>query len=201
MATIESRAHRPRKMLILWLGLIALCLSATVALSDVSAQTTAKPAAKGKAAQGKKVQVAKSAAITPEMKYNLDAINLFRAGLKDPKVRPLALDIDLSNFAFAGSQELMSDHIFHKHFTDAGQLLFTIYGFRIFAGENQGPSFGQPRAASVNVQIDQILKAMIAEGPNGGHYQNMANPIFTRVGIGLVVDGNGALYLTNDFSG
>jgi uncharacterized protein YkwD len=40
---------------------------------------------------------------------------------------------------------------------------------------------------------------MIDEGPGGGHHDNMLNPKFRRVGIGLVIDGN-ELYLTNDFS-
>lgn len=40
---------------------------------------------------------------------------------------------------------------------------------------------------------------MFAEGPGGGHYENMMATRFTRVGIGLVTV-NGQLYLTNDFS-
>jgi hypothetical protein len=41
---------------------------------------------------------------------------------------------------------------------------------------------------------------MFAEGPGGGHYDNMTDPAFARVGIGLVLDGTGRLYFTNDFS-
>jgi len=40
---------------------------------------------------------------------------------------------------------------------------------------------------------------MMDEGPGGGHYDNMMNPRFRRIGIGLVYAG-GRLYMTNDFS-
>jgi uncharacterized protein YkwD len=41
---------------------------------------------------------------------------------------------------------------------------------------------------------------MMREGPRGGHYANMMSPKATRIGIGLVEDADGKLYLTNDFS-
>jgi hypothetical protein len=44
-----------------------------------------------------------------------------------------------------------------------------------------------------------MLKMMMDEGPGGGHYDNMMNPRFRRVGIGLF-DSGGKLYMTNDFS-
>ena len=50
-------------------------------------------------------------------------------------------------------------------------------------------------------QIDQILASMMAEGPSGGHYGNLMNPKMTRLGVGLIEDGEGKLYFTNDFSG
>ncbi len=48
-------------------------------------------------------------------------------------------------------------------------------------------------------QIDVMLKLMMDEGPGGGHHDNMMNPKFRRVGVGLV-DVGGRLYMTNDFS-
>jgi len=53
------------------------------------------------------------------------------------------------------------------------------------------------------MQIADIQKAMFDEGPGPGaahgHYMNMMNPLFRKVGIGLVMV-NSELYLTNDFS-
>jgi hypothetical protein len=114
----------------------------------------------------------------------------------------LVMDAQLNDFAIEGSFELMANHVPHGHFNDAAAAgtLFTSDGFSGSAAENQGDPFGWPPAPSVPQQIDQILAAMWAEGPGGGHYDNMANPAFARVGIGLVVDGAGRLYFTNDFS-
>ncbi len=40
---------------------------------------------------------------------------------------------------------------------------------------------------------------MMAEGPGGGHHDNIVNPAFVSLGVGLLVQ-DGGLYLTNDFS-
>ncbi len=52
-------------------------------------------------------------------------------------------------------------------------------------------------------QIDAIQAAMFAEGPGTGeahgHYTNMMNAQYTRLGVGLL-EVSGQLYLTNDFS-
>ena len=37
------------------------------------------------------------------------------------------------------------------------------------------------------------------EGPGGGHHDNILNPKFASVGVGLVIK-DGGLYFTNDFS-
>ena len=141
---------------------------------------------------------------SPAQKHNLHVINQYRA---KKNLVPLRLSPRLSQFAHAGSVELSNDHIPHKHFIDAGQSLFQ-KGFKASAGENQGDPHGWPKlsadpAANKTEQIDQIQKAMFDEGPGPGekhgHYRNMMNPKFRRVGIGLL-EVNGKLYLTNDFS-
>jgi hypothetical protein len=45
------------------------------------------------------------------------------------------------------------------------------------------------------------LKAMMDEGPGGGHHDNILAASSTRVGIGLIVDDQQQLWFTNDFSG
>ena len=140
---------------------------------------------------------------TADQQYNLDRLNYYR-GLAG--VPPLVLDSQLTTFATAGSAELMADHTPHKHFNDAATLgtLFTVDGFSGSAGENQGDPNGWPPAGSVQAQIDQILAAMWGEGPVSGsahgHYTNMVNAAFTRVGVGLLQDAGGRLYFTNDLS-
>jgi uncharacterized protein YkwD len=136
--------------------------------------------------------------------HNLQVINNYRSqgGLK-----PYVLDAALSAFALAGSQELSMDHMPHQHFMNAsnnGTLFTPASGFKSSAGENQGDPNGwtvlsTDPTTNETMQIDAIMAAMFAEGPSGGHYQNMMSTTFTRVGVGLL-EVNNKLYLTNDFS-
>ena len=133
--------------------------------------------------------------------YNLQRVNAYRQSAGLP---PVTLDPTLTSFAREGSLELESDHVPHRHFASAGDSLWH-RGFQGGASENQGSNTGWPRAAADPVQneqqqIDQILASMMREGPRGGHYANMMSPKAKRIGIGLVEDAGGQLYLTNDFS-
>ena len=78
--------------------------------------------------------------------------------------------------------------------------LFRVHGFAGHACENQGDPRGWPPAADARTQIDQILVAMMREGPGGGHHDNLLHPRVRRVGVGLLATPDGRLYLTNDFS-
>jgi uncharacterized protein YkwD len=138
---------------------------------------------------------------------NLNDVNMYRATLG---IAPLKLDVQLSAFALAGSQEEACNHIPHDHFmmAEAAGTLFTTDGFMMSAGENQGDPTGwsiitsNPTTNELD-QIDAIQKAMFDEGPGDGeahgHYENIMNPAYDRLGVGLVEVGN-MLYLTNDFS-
>jgi uncharacterized protein YkwD len=138
--------------------------------------------------------------------HNLDVVNMYRAKLN---VAPLVLDAQLCTFALAGSQELTQDHTPHQHFITAGnnQTLWTS-GFNTQAGENQGDPNGWYKMSTNAVtneldQIDDIQLQMYNEGPGTGeahgHYMNMMNSKFKRLGVGLI-EVNSELYLTNDFS-
>ena len=134
--------------------------------------------------------------------HNLDVINKYRAG---KSLAPLVLDAQLCAFALAGTQELSRDHQPHHHFISAsndGSLWNA--GFHNSAAENQGDPNGwyvmsQDATQNELLQIDDIQKAMFAEGPGGGHYDNIMSTKSRRVGVGLL-EVNGELYLTNDFS-
>jgi uncharacterized protein YkwD len=63
------------------------------------------------------------------------------------------------------------------------------------AGENICEWPGDEATAIANCH-----QAMMAEGPSGGHYQNIMNPRFTTIGLGLV-EYNGVLWLTEDMIG
>jgi hypothetical protein len=138
--------------------------------------------------------------------HNLDVVNQYRKTLN---IAPLVLDTQLCTFAQAGSVELSQDHSPHQHFINAGNnnTLWTS-GFKTTAGENQGDPNGwyvmsnNPTTNELD-QIDDIQLQMFNEGPGTGeahgHYMNMMNSKFKRLGVGLL-EVNGELYLTNDFS-
>lgn len=145
----------------------------------------------------------------PLVKYNVDAINMYRKKHGAPMLK---YDAKISVFATAASKQLSKEHKAHAYFNahikgalsdpDAKK---GKSGFGSRGAENQGDWDGVPRLVEKNdlengkKQIDVMMKLMYDEGPGGGHYENMINPKFKRVGIGLVYVGD-KLYLTNDFS-
>ncbi len=131
-------------------------------------------------------------------KYNVERINAFRKHAGAP---PLLYDARISGYALEGSKRLSRDHQPHAHFqaTDGRGP-----GLGTKTAENQGDPDGVPAmdadpTVNLDKQIDALLKLMMDEGPGGGHHDNMLNPAFRRVGVGLHTAG-GRLYLTNDFS-
>lgn len=133
----------------------------------------------------------------PLVRYNVERVNAYRARKNLP---PYLYDQKLSDFAMAGSQELAADHRPHAHF--AAQAQGAHLGSK--AAENQGDPSGVPqldpdRLKNGQRQIDTMLELMFAEGPGGGHYDNMMSSELRRVGVGVFYSG-GRLYLTNDFS-
>jgi hypothetical protein len=132
------------------------------------------------------------------VRYNVERINAYRA---QKGLEPLLYDAKISSFARAGSERLAHDHVPHANFAANAK---GAPGFGSRSAENQGDPHGVPSmdanaSVSGKKQIDIMLKLMMDEGPGGGHYDNMMNPRFRRVGIGLV-DVGGRLYMTNDLS-
>ena len=137
----------------------------------------------------------------PLVKYNVEQINKYRS---TKGLGPVLYDSKISSFATRGSQQLSKDHTPHAHFAANATGSTPPPGFGSRSAENQGdpsgvPSMDADAGKNGKKQIDIMLKMMMDEGPGGGHYDNMMNPKFRRVGIGLVYAG-GKLYMTNDFS-
>ncbi len=103
----------------------------------------------------------------------------------------------LSDFALDGSRALAAGGDAHAHF-NAAAADETIWkdGFCGHAGENQAPNWIFTDEDAI---VDEILAKMMAEGPGGSHHDVLLDARYSRVGVGLVVDG-GRLWLTNDFS-
>jgi hypothetical protein len=122
-------------------------------------------------------------------KHCLETINAYRA---KAGVAPMALDDGLNTFAQAASQQLSVDHKPHAYFAANARSCTCRVG-----AENQGSPNGWP-AGDPNTQIDQVLAAMMREGPGGGHHDNIVSARYKRLGVGLVGLGS-RLYFTNDF--
>lgn len=134
----------------------------------------------------------------PLVRYNVERVNAYRAQKGLP---PLLYDAKISAFARRGSEQLSRDHSPHAHFAANIQ---GARGFGPRSAENQGdpggvPSLDRDPVRNGQKQIDIMLKLMMDEGPGGGHYDNIMNARFRRIGIGLFY-ASGKLYMTNDFS-
>jgi hypothetical protein len=133
------------------------------------------------------------------VRHNVEQLNAYRARAG---LHPLLYDARISAFALRGSRQLSNDHSPHAHFSAHAE---GAPGFGSRSAEKQGDPTGVPpmdadRIRSGKKQIDIMLKMMMDEGPGGGHHDNMLNPRYRRIGIGLYTTGGGALFLTNDFS-
>jgi hypothetical protein len=197
-------------------GIFAVLVSAAAALPACSSSTGGLQGTSGDAstdAQDSSVAPGDGAATDAPatgfdrfQERNLADINMYRATLG---IAPLKLDLGLCAFALAGSKEETMDHMPHAHFIAAGNSgALWMEGFVMNAGENQGDPNGWTVLSATPTtneldQIDAIQKAMFDEGPGDGeahgHYENMMDPAFDRVGVGLI-EVDQMLYLTNDFS-
>ena len=76
--------------------------------------------------------------------------------------------------------------------------------FSGYCAENQGSPTGWPSGTTTS-QIDDIINCFMSEefaGPGcaRGHFEAIVCPELVQIGVGLVKDGGGRLYLTIDFS-
>ncbi len=61
--------------------------------------------------------------------------------------------------------------------------------------QNECPGWPGPPAS----MIGSCLQMMWAEGPGGGHYDNMSSTQYTQVACGFYVTGDGSVWATQDF--
>jgi uncharacterized protein YkwD len=103
----------------------------------------------------------------------------------------LERDDALTAFAQEGSEQVARDHRGHGHLVDRRD---DCPG----CGENQSDARGW-RPGPLARQLDEVLELMMAEGPGGGHHDNLLDPRWTRLGVGVANPG-GEMYLTIDFA-
>lgn len=134
----------------------------------------------------------------PHVQHNLEMLNMYRA---QNGAGALVLDDELSTFSIDAAMAFESSGTAHGYFNaESSSGAIWKDGFCSDAGENQAPGSDWNIGSDEDGAIDTILKEMMDEAPNGGHYKNIVNPKFTRLGVGLVVTSSGGLWFSNDFS-
>lgn len=120
-----------------------------------------------------------------DLQFCVDENNRYRATLA---VAPLARSAKLEQFAAIGAQVDYAAATAHTHFTTSKG----VPGAQRSA-ENEIPGFGGwslRRQKTLHAIISQGLAAMWAEGPGGGHYDNMKDAALHNVGCGVFIANN-----------
>jgi uncharacterized protein YkwD len=110
-----------------------------------------------------------------ELNFCVTETNRYRATLG---LAALTRSNALEAYAAVGAREDGLAHAFHQHFQSTN-------GGGIASAENEVRASNQ----SLHTVIGQGLAGMWAEGPGGGHYENMRGR-FSQLGCGIFVNGN-----------
>ena len=117
----------------------------------------------------------------------VDQTNKYRASIgRSALTRSAALDSD----AAAAAKNDGTNHVSHQYFKQSN-------GGGVALAENEIPWWPLATLGSVGAVVQEGLQGFWAEGPKGGHYQNIAGP-YTEIGCGLFVNGD-EVTLTQDF--
>jgi uncharacterized protein YkwD len=116
-----------------------------------------------------------SPTLEADLVFCVTETNQYRATLG---LAPLTRSGALEAYAAVGAREDGLAHVGHQHFRATN-------GGGIARAENEIPWWG---GSSVHRVIEQGLSLMWAEGPGGGHFENMRGP-YREVGCGVFVNG------------
>jgi uncharacterized protein YkwD len=124
------------------------------------------------------------------LQHCVDVINTYRATLNVPAyTRSSALEA----FAATGAESDSQTGTAHGHF------IATSGGNGIAFAENEVPGWPLAQYGSVSAILDQGFQMMWAEGPGGGHYENMSSTQYTSAGCGTYTTSDGMVWITTDF--
>jgi uncharacterized protein YkwD len=131
----------------------------------------------------------------------LDHINAARA---EENLAPLALDPDLSKAAALHNQLMSGDCGLEHQCPGEGSIgeRFSAQGVRwSSAGENIGYGWAGAADAAIVGAANGLCDNMLAEvPPEDGHRKNLLSESFKRIGLSVVREPNGQVWLTQDFT-
>ena len=113
--------------------------------------------------------------LNDDLAFCVAETNRYRAKLG---LSPLARSSDLEELAAAGARQDGLAHQAHQHYKSANLAKKGI-------AENELPWWP---GSSVRSVIERGLASMWAEGPGGGHYENIRGP-YSQLGCGVFVNG------------
>jgi uncharacterized protein YkwD len=67
------------------------------------------------------------------------------------------------------------------------------------ASENAGQENASNSNASILAAVERSTDSMLGEGPGGGHFENLMSNSSKLIGIGVLRDSGGKIWLTQDF--
>jgi uncharacterized protein YkwD len=126
-----------------------------------------------------------------DLQHCVDVINSYRATLSD--VPAYTRSSSLEQFAAVGAEDDSQTGEAHGHF------ISTNGGNGVAYAENEIPGWPENQYGSITAVIDQGMQMMWAEGPGGGHYDNMSSTQYTQAGCGIYVTSDGNVWITTDF--
>jgi len=132
----------------------------------------------------------------------LDHINAARAG---EGLAALSLDSSLSKAAALHNQRMIDGCGLAHQCSGEGGIgeRFSAQGVRwSAAGENIGFGFAGERDAAIVTAANGLCDSMLAEvPPEDGHRRNLLSKSFKRIGLSVVRESGGKVWLTQDFVG
>lgn len=126
--------------------------------------------------------------LSAEAAYCVDEINRLRATVG---ASPLLRDETVEAFSFEAARVDGGAHEVHKYFRE------TVGGNGVARAENEIPWWSLSDWGSVRMIVKRGLAQEWAEGPGGGHYDNMTGA-YSAVACGISVN-NGEVTITQDF--
>lgn len=123
-----------------------------------------------------------------DLEYCVARTNEYRAQVGKP---PLGRSMDLEAYAATGAMVDGTAHMPHQHFkaTQGGGIAFA---------ENEIPWWPLGQFGNVHAIIEGGLAQMWAEGPGGGHYENMTGA-YSHLGCGIYAHGD-EITVTQDYN-
>lgn len=177
------RAPTDEKRRSLWLGLIAIgCVAVTACGPNTS---TTSPIISSGPTTPSAAPTLPTSATGADLQFCVDETNRYRAGISKP---PLARSFDLEVIANTAARVDGTAHAGHSY----SQSIPT----RTWA-ENELPWWPLAQFVTVHAVLEAGIAGMWAEGPSGGHYQNIVSNV-AGLGCGVFING-GEITVAQDF--